>query len=438
MVALARDLHDPAKVICCPLDEYKTDCYLRLSQDQYKPRKAEAMKILFVDDEAPVLRGIERMLDATNAEWESDFVTSGSAALRRLEEETFDVLVSDMQMPQMDGAELLSRVSDRWPQTVRIVLSGHSSRDTALRAVDPMHQYLSKPCDAKTLQTTVLRACQLRDLLHCDHLQELIGAVHTLPSVPSLYTEVLAEIESPTGTASGVGEVVACDPGMTAKILQIANSAAFGLGRPVISPIQAVSLLGMDIIKSLVLSVGVFRQFDDSQVKGFSIDYMLCHCMKVATLARQIARHQGCTADAVGEAFTAATLHDIGKLILATNAADEWAETQAIVSRERISGIAAERRVLRTDHAAIGAYLLSMWGLPQALVEAIAFHHCPDRNTEHQFTSLSAVSVSNFLVEESAGSMDTDLEESIDRQLRHIGLTSSLKGWRQLSSACNE
>ncbi len=386
----------------------------------------------------PVLSDIERMLDATAAEWDSEFVTSGSDALERFEEEPFDVLVSEMQMPQMDGAELLARVSDKWPQTVRIVLSGQATRDAVLRAVDPMHQYLAKPCDAKTLRTTVLRACELRDLLHCDHLQKVIGAVTTLPSVPSLYTDVIAEIESPTGTASGVGEVVACDPGMTAKILQIANSAAFGLGRPVTSPSQAVSLLGMDIIKSLVLSVGVFRQFDDSQVTGFSIEDMFRHCMKVASLARQIARHQGCAADAVGEAFTAGTLHDIGKLILATNAPTEWAEIQATAKRERVAGSEAERRVLGTDHAAIGAYLLSMWGLPQALVEAIAFHHCPDRTTEHQFTSLSAVSVANFLMEQSAGNMDNDMEDSVNSHVDQIGLASSIRDWRQMATECNE
>ncbi len=396
------------------------------------------MKILFVDDEAPVLRGIERMLDATETEWDSDFVTSGSDALERLEDEPFDVIVSDMQMPQMDGAELLSRVSDKWPHTVRIVLSGHATREAVLRAVDPMHQYVSKPCDATLLRTTVLRACELRDLLHCEHLQHVIGGVHTLPSVPSLYTDVIAEIESPTGTASVVGEVVACDPGMTAKILQIANSAAFGLGRPITSPSQAVSLLGMDIIKSLVLSVGVFQQFDDSQIRGFSIDEMFRHSMKVASLARHIARHQGCPADAVGEAFTAGTLHDIGKLILATNAPDQWSEIKAMIRQERISGCDAERRVLGTDHAAIGAYLLSMWGLPQGLVEAIAFHHCPNRNTEFQFTSLSAVSVANFLIEQSAGSMDTQLEDGIARHLEQISQASSMRGWRMLARECNE
>jgi len=398
------------------------------------------MKILFVDDEAPILRGIERMLETTEEgwEWDADFVTSGSDALNRLREDRFDVVVSDMRMPQMDGAELLSRVSRDWPQTVRIVLSGHATRDAVLRAVEPMHQYLAKPCNPTMLCTTVMRACQLRDLLHCENLQDVIGAVHTLPSVPSLYTDVIAEIESPTGTASVVGEVVECDPGMTAKILQIANSAAFGLGRPITSPGQAVSLLGMDIIKSLVLSVGVFRQFDDTQIKGYSIDDMFRHCMKVASLARQIARHQGSPADAVGEAFTAGTLHDIGKLILATNAPDQWAEIQAIIKRERISGCEAERRVLGTDHAAIGAYLLSMWGLPQALVEAIAFHHCPDRNTEYQFTSLSAVSVANFLIEQSTGSMDTELEDSVGRHLDQIGLGSSMREWRLLANECNE
>lgn len=393
------------------------------------------MKILFVDDEPQILRGIERMLDSTDDAWDSEFVTSGTDALQRLDDSSFDVVVSDMQMPHMDGAQLLSRVSEQYPKTVRIVLSGQASRNAVLRAVQPMHQYLAKPCNANTLRTTVLRACQLRDLLHDEHLLQLIGSVQTLPSVPALYTEVMDEIESEDGTAAGVGEIVACDPGMTAKILQLTNSAAFGLGREISSPLQAASLLGMDVIKSLVLSLGVFRQFDESIAANFSIDSLFHHSTRVASLARRIALHQECRLEAVAEAFTAAMLHDIGKLVLATSLPEKWAEVQQLVKAERIPVCCAEQEVLGTDHAVVGSYLLSLWGLPQALVEAIAFHHRPNLNEEFEFSSLTAVSAANFLIHESEGVPDAELEEGVMAHLEQIGVESELRAWRGLMNA---
>lgn len=390
------------------------------------------MKILFVDDEPHILRGIERMLDSSSDDWESEFVTSGTDALQRLDDSAFDAVVSDMQMPNMDGAELLTRVSEAHPRTVRIVLSGQASRNAVLRAVQPMHQYLAKPCNPNTLRTTVLRACQLRDLLHDDQLEDLIGSMSTLPSVPSLYTEVMDEIESEDGTAAGVGQIVACDPGMTAKILQLTNSAAFGLGREISSPLQAASLLGMDVIKSLVLSLGVFRQYDDTESTGFSIDRLFQHSTRVASLARRIALQQECRLEVVAEAFTAAMLHDIGKLVLATGLPQKYQEIQQLAKSEGISACSAEQQVMGVDHAVVGSYLLSLWGLPQPLVESIAFHHQPNRNEELEFSSVTAAAVANFLVHESEGVPDPDLEDCVMEHLQQIGLESELRAWRGL------
>src|SRR5262245_37814840 len=98
-------------------------------------------KILFVDDEPNVLQGLERMLRSMRHEWEMQFAMSGPAALERLAEQTFDVIVSDMRMPGMTGAQLLTEVSQRHPHIVRIILSGQADQEDILRSVGPTHQY---------------------------------------------------------------------------------------------------------------------------------------------------------------------------------------------------------------------------------------------------------------------------------------------------------
>ena len=232
-------------------------------------------RIIFVDDEPNLLKGLSRMLRPLREEWEMLFVGSGSDALAALEKDAFDVVVSDMRMPGMDGAQLLAEVAQRYPQIVRIVLSGHMDKEMIYRSVGRAHQYLAKPCDAARLKSTVARACTIRDSLADKFLKELVAGMKSLPSLPSLYIELVEYLQSPEASIQTVGKIIARDVGMTAKILQLVNSAFFGLSRKVGSPSQAVSLLGLDTIRALVLSVQAFSQFDETNLPGFHTESLL-------------------------------------------------------------------------------------------------------------------------------------------------------------------
>ncbi|MEO7650489.1 MAG: response regulator, partial [Bryobacteraceae bacterium] len=103
-------------------------------------------QLLFVDDEPKVLEGLKRSLRPMREDWNMSFVTSGAEALQTLEQAPFDVIVSDMRMPVMDGAQLLNEVRQRFPQVVRIVLSGQSDKELIYQSIAATHQYLDKPC----------------------------------------------------------------------------------------------------------------------------------------------------------------------------------------------------------------------------------------------------------------------------------------------------
>src|SRR5258708_4509441 len=123
-------------------------------------------RILFIDDEPMVLSGIERSLRTMRKEWQMEFVSGGSEALEKMAINPYDVVITDMRMPGMDGAQLLEKVKNRFPQTVRMALSGQSDRDTVFRCIGPTHQYLSKPCDIDEIKQKLMHAFALRDLLH--------------------------------------------------------------------------------------------------------------------------------------------------------------------------------------------------------------------------------------------------------------------------------
>ena len=116
------------------------------------------MRVLFVDDEPHILSGLQRMLRPLRHEWAMTFVGGGPAALDALEREVFDVIVTDMRMPGLSGAQLLAEVHRRRPRVACIVLSGQSDQEHLLQLADTPHEYLAKPCDADVLKETVCRA----------------------------------------------------------------------------------------------------------------------------------------------------------------------------------------------------------------------------------------------------------------------------------------
>jgi len=245
-------------------------------------------RILFVDDESHILHGLRRLLSPLRQEWDMVFVGSGAEAMTVLAQTACDVVVSDMRMPGMDGIQLLTQVMERFPLTVRIILSGYADSSMILKAVGPVHQYLAKPCDAATLQVTVARACALRALLADPTLQGLVAGMQTLPSLPTLYLEVLDASLDPRGSLERVGDIMSRDISMTARMLQLVNSAFFGLPRAISNPVEAAMFLGTGTLKALVLSIQTFTQFPRPDIQLVNQDNLWQHSWKTGVFAKTI------------------------------------------------------------------------------------------------------------------------------------------------------
>lgn len=389
-------------------------------------------RILFVDDEPNVLQGLQRMLRSMRNEWDMHFAGSGEEALCKLEEVPFDVIVSDMRMPGMNGAELLKEVARRHPNVVRIVLSGHLDREYILQLVTTTHQHLAKPCDAETIKDTVNRACALRDLLASKELGAVVSRIRSLPSLPSLYMRIIEVLQSDDPSLQKIGEIVSEDIAMSAKVLQLVNSSFFGIARRISNPVQAVMFLGLETVKALVLSVQIFAKWENSQLKGFDIEWLWHHSMTTGAVAKRLAETEQLPTHEADKAFTAGLLHDVGKLILAASLPDTYQKALAASKAQRIPLWQAEEEVFGTSHAEVGAYLLGLWGLPTSIVEAVAWHHRPSLCPARTFCPLTTVHVANALWhqapsnrEDSVSVLDTALIES-------MGLLERLPVWQSL------
>jgi HD-like signal output (HDOD) protein len=391
-------------------------------------------RILFVDDEPMILQGIQHSLRGMRAEWEVELANSGAEALETMEQTSFDVVITDMRMPGMDGAQLLDLVKVKFPRTVRIILSGQSDRETILRSVGPSHQYLSKPCDLDELKQRLVRAFALRDMLNDTHLKEVIGRLKTVPSLSALYVAVTEALQSPETPIKKIGDLVAQDMGMCAKVLQLANSAFFGLSCHVSSPQQAVSLIGIENLKALVLSVQVFSDFGGQITHD--LGFLWQHSMTTASFAKAIAGVERSSRGVMDDAFTAGLLHDVGRLIMASAFGAEY---QQVLKRAAEPGTLlaqCEADAFGCTHNGVGAYLLGLWGLTDSIVEAVAWHHQPAHAQPTSFSALIAVHAADHYDNRLHVHPLSDETSVMDEPLlNQMGLHRQLASWEK---ACRE
>lgn len=383
--------------------------------------------VLFVDDEANVLGALANRLRRHRDRWNMVFAGSGADALSALTASRFDVIVSDLRMPGMDGAELLERVRASFPHVIRIVLSGHADQQAMIRALPFAHQYLTKPCAAEVLAETVDRACQLQTLLDAPVLREVVGRIDRLPSVPSLHGELQAALAQPHVESDEVTRIVESDPAMAAKVIQLASSTCFGPPRPVRSIRQAVNELGVGLLASRAVASCAFVRLpeDTDREPEFSLERVQTHSLLSARLAARFAG-PGEPGDL---AYTAALLHDVGRIVIAVAMRPHHRRIVQTIRDGRTSRQSAELSVLGVTHAEIGAYLLGVWGLPLAIVDAVARHHAPERAATG--TVLHAVRAGEVLAE--ALDRCTDLataDEVARRALARVGLAQDWPAFR--------
>ncbi len=382
-------------------------------------------RILFVDDDRNVLSGLQRLLRGMRNEWDMQFVESGAAALAAMAAQPFDVIVSDMRMPGMDGAELLSEVRRRHPGVLRIILSGYSEAESVMRTVGPAHQFLAKPCSDKTLVDVVRRALELQRMVDSAPLRALLAGIRNLPTPSDTYYALMKYIELPQASANGVAEIIGRDMAMTAELLKLTNSAYFTMPSRVTTPLQAVRILGFETLRALVLRIGIFRSFKGLEALGRLMDDLNHDSFRVARIAERIARIEGLDERRIEEAFCAGMLSPIGMLVLLDRLPAKFSRAKGAVATGE-DPLDAELAAFGASHLQVGAYLLGVWGFNQAVVEAVAFSGRPGILQGDQFGVPAAVHVARVLAGPSPVYACADAEREVGRMALDFSYLESL------------
>lgn len=395
--------------------------------------------VLFVDDEPNILAGLKRMLRILRGEMDFQFAGSGADALALLGREHVDVIVSDMRMPGMDGATLLTAVQERHPEIIRIMLTGQADEQAILRTVGIVHQFLAKPANPEHLKDVLLRASALQGLMRNESLKRLVSGLGQLPSLPSVYAELQRTLLNPECAISDVAAIIEKDLAMTAKILQLVNSAFFGLFRNIDSPQRAVNLLGLDTVKALVLGVGVFSELKGPPSPLFSLKGLWEHSMNTAAFAKTIALAENADKSFVDTVFIAGLMHDVGKLLMFTSIRDNYLQAVAMAREQHMTLCEAERSLFNADHGDVGGYLMGLWGLPGDVVEAIAFHHRLDSYPAPSVSPALVVHVADVLCCRSLPDQYIGAPAELDhRAVEQAGVAGKIATWQELCGSLGQ
>lgn len=398
-------------------------------------------RVLFVDDDENLLNGLKHMLHRMRSAWQMSFATGGEKALTLIEEEEgFDVVVSDLHMPGMQGAEFLGKVCEKSPGMIRIVLSANLGAKSLTEAASVAHQILSKPCDPDHLRNILARAFTLCERMEDSAVKTALMRMGTLPSVPVLYWRIMEEINSPEPSVERVAQIISKDPGMTAKVLKLVNAHTGDRDR-VSNVMYATHMLGLENLKSFVLMAELFENVKDEDLaEGFDLDALWQHGLTVGEYARCIAESETTNRRIIDDAYTAGLLHDIGLLILASKLPAEFNEVLAHARDNGTTLIQAEKSVLGVTHAEIGAYLLDLWGLADDIVKGISHHFFPSGDPdemytfeeEEAFTPLTAVHAANYFCEEETTTDDYGKAELDMVYLEGLELDDHVGHWWDL------
>lgn len=407
-------------------------------------------RILFVDPDEVALQAQERALRRQRRVWDMEFVPNYESAVEAMDIETpTAVVVASVGRKDPRSIDFLTQSREKHPSAVRISVSPGNDAGMLFESANLAHQSLEKPFESYDLEVVLARALALRERLENCSLRERLHQVGGLPSLPELYQRIVEEMSSPHPSIASVADLIQQDVSMSAKLLQVINSAAVGMKHEVTSITRAAALLGLEKLGTLVLVVEIFALADRAKLpKGFSLEALWQHSLRVAGYAKQIMQEETDDRKVIEAAFTGGLLHDVGLIIMVANFSEELGE--ALESARAVEGSlwGAERHVFQATHAEVGGYLLELWGLPDLIVEAITFHDFPSAMPEnyystympeHGLTPLTAVHIANYLCEDERMAAYGCSEGEVDTMyMERLGFLERLEEWVDLCQGEDE
>ena len=339
--------------------------------------------IYYVDDDTAILEIFTSFLKEVDPGLGLQTFPRADQALEAVRRCPPDVIISDHQMPEMNGTQLLEQIRQISPGTIRILLSGYIQ---GLDNIGAAQQCLAKPVSYFELVETIRQALTARDSLSLD-LSKAIGSMRSFPVLPGLYNQMVKHLESDDWTVETLAALLSKDGGCTTRVIQLANTPLFRGEEVITTAGDAIVRLGTENLRPIVLSLEVLKVFGKVRTSRL-LQTIWGHSTEVAAWAGRICALAG--SDESYQAFFSGMVHDLGKLMFLENDPKGYprmSEDQAVPLHQ------AERQYYGTTHADAAAFLLRLWNVDDAIADAVNWHHLSPAEEPRLLESKVAISL---------------------------------------------
>lgn len=352
------------------------------------------LNILTVDKNPNILSQISELLHSSQFEGKYYFTQTIDEAFSIIEQNEISIVICDLNIPTINGVDFLEVLKSDFPSIVRIVLFDHENQiELLLKSVVSAHKFISKPIDSEKFYKVITQTLLLNSFLIDTNVLNILNQIESFPSLPQTYIEIEEELNKENFAIKNISDIVHKDMAIATRILQVVNSPLFGLAKNITDIQQAISLLGITMLKSLILYTQIFRSFEGNMRVENIQKEIWEHSLKVANTSKLLVANFG-NRNEIETAFISGLLHDVGKIIIINNEKFIF-DILELMKSENIEYNEAEYKILGTSHAEIGAYLLSLWGLPNIIVDSVKNHHKISKIENNIISVETAVFIAN-------------------------------------------
>lgn len=384
-------------------------------------------------DEQGSFAGWSNEVEGSDLNWEFVRLDSKEGLLLQLENNAIDAVVLPCSMRAMVDIEFMAKIAQKYPKVVRVFLGAEFwNAGFKAKAAEAAHKlYPTRISIAQVCEELEYRI-KLVKLINRSSLQAYIGTVGCVPSPPSMYRNLTEAVNSDIADLAVISSIVEQDPAVVAQIMRQVNSAFFGFNRQISDLKEAISLLGVRNLRSMVLSSQLNKQFSQSKEwDSFSFEQVGQRSLLVGRLAQALCRRAGASKAMQDQAFLAGLLHDLGILILASHDPEQYKKLINYAVKKQKPIYLVEKAALGFFHGEVAAALLALWNLPPQVVEAVMLHHVPHLSLDKEFTALTAVHVADAMLPSVEVTGECNLASHLSlRYLDQVGVMEEVPQWR--------
>lgn len=389
---------------------------------------SELTNVLFVLHNRSEGNLLSEKIPSIDNSWAINVTDNSDEAVNFINQNMVDVIICDDEVNNSKGIDIIETCHQQRPGSLGFLRKSSSpTKEESLKLSERKIFVLPGNLEEEGIYSHISRRILLRSLSENPNLLSVIRRMKKMPTIPQLYHQITRELRKEDGSIEFVAGLISKEPSMATRILKAVNSPAYGLGYEITEVVHALLFLGKEATQAQILADSVFSSYPNESSSGLNLQDIWKHSINVSAIARRIAMSIDSNKKSAEIACTAGVVHDLGKVLMAANLPDHYAQAVKMAKEEKIPLVNAEQKVFGTNHAEVAASLMGLWAIPFKILNSVAFHHNPAAGKKRPPTATMALYIANGLENaKSKNQLGQTLNENI---IEDWGLVDKFTEW---------